>query len=255
MKVEGSTLFVTGGGSGLGAACARLFAENGGNVLIADVQEATSQKLASELGSRVKFVRTDVTDEASVQAALDAAKLQFGGVQVVINCAGVASAGRVVGKDGPHDLKAFSRTIQINLIGTFNVIRLAAVAMSGNTPNEEGERGVIINTASVAAFDGQLGQAAYSASKGGVVSMTLPIARELARFGIRVMTIAPGVFETPMMAGMTEEYQKSLSAAVPFPPRLGRATEYAALARDIVENVMLNGETIRLDGALRMAAR
>ncbi len=255
MNVEGSTFFITGGGSGLGAACARLFAENGGNVLIADVQEQASQKLAAELGSRAKFMRTDVTDEASVQNALEAAKQQFGGVQVAINCAGIASAGRVVGKEGPHDLNAFARTIQVNLIGTFNVIRLAATAMSRNEPNEELERGVIINTASVAAFDGQIGQAAYSASKGGVVSMTLPIARELARFGIRVMTIAPGVFETPMMAGMTPEYQKSLSAAVPFPSRLGKATEYAALARDIIENPMLNGTTIRLDGALRMAPR
>ncbi len=229
MKVEGSTFFITGGGSGLGAACARLFAENGGNVLIADVQEHVSQKLAADLGSRAKFILTDVTDEASVQNALEAAKQQFGGVQVVVNCAGIASAGRVVGKEGPHDLKAFSRTIQVNLIGTFNVIRLAATAMSGNAPNEELERGVIINTASVAAFDGQIGQAAYSASKGGVVSMTLPIARELARFGIRVMTIAPGVFETPMMAGMTPEMQQALSAAVPFPARLGKASEYAAL--------------------------
>ncbi len=255
MKVEGSTFFITGGGSGFGAACARLFASQGGNVLIADVQEEVSQKLAAELGARAKFVPTDVTDEASVQNALTAAIQQFSGVQGVINCAGIASAGRVVGKEGPHELKAFSRTIQVNLIGTFNVIRLAATAMSINAPNEEQERGVIINTASVAAFDGQIGQAAYSASKGGVVSMTLPIARELARFGIRVMTIAPGVFETPMMAGMTPDMQKALSAAVPFPPRLGRASEYAALARDIVENPMLNGTTIRLDGALRMAPK
>lgn len=255
MQVEGSTVFVTGGGSGLGAACARLFVESGANVLIADVQEEVSQRTAAELGSRAKFVRTDVTDEASVQAALEAAKQQFGGVQIAINCAGIASAGRVVSKEGAHDLKAFTRTIQVNLIGTFNVIRLASVMMTGNEPNEDLERGVIINTASVAAFDGQIGQAAYSASKGGVVSMTLPIARELARFGIRVMTIAPGVFETPMMAGMTPDMQRALSAAVPFPARLGRPSEYAALARDIVENAMLNGETIRLDGALRMGPK
>lgn len=255
MQVEGSTFFITGGGSGLGAACARLFAENGGNVLIADVQEQVSQKLAGELGSRAKFARTDVTDEASVQNALETARQHFGGVHVAINCAGIASAGRVVGKEGPHDLNAFARTIQVNLIGTFNVIRLAATMMASNESNEELERGVIINTASVAAFDGQIGQAAYSASKGGVVSMTLPIARELARFGIRVMTIAPGVFETPMMAGMTPDMQKALSAAVPFPARLGKATEYAALARDIVENPMLNGTTIRLDGALRMGPK
>ncbi len=255
MKIEGHTFFVTGGGSGLGAACARLFTSAGGNVLIADVQEKTSQKLAAELGARAKFILTDVTDEASVQNALAAAKQQFGGVHGVVNCAGIASAGRVVGKEGPFDLKVFTRTIQVNLIGTFNVIRLAATLMSQNDPNEEQERGVIINTASVAAFDGQIGQAAYSASKGGVVSMTLPIARELARFGIRVMTIAPGVFETPMMAGMTPEMQKGLSAAVPFPPRLGRPAEYAALAQDIIENPMLNGTTIRLDGALRMGPK
>ncbi|REK19136.1 MAG: SDR family NAD(P)-dependent oxidoreductase [Planctomycetota bacterium] len=255
MNIEGSTFFITGGGSGLGAACARLFVSAGGNALLADVQEEVSQKLAGELGSRAKFVRTDVTDEASVQAALDTAAGQFGSIQGVINCAGIGAAGRVVGKEGPHDLQAFRRTIEVNLIGTFNVIRLAAAVMSKNDPTDEGERGVIINTASVAAFDGQIGQAAYSASKGGVVSMTLPIAREIARFGIRVMTIAPGVFETPMMRGLTPEYQKTLEAAVPFPPRLGRPDEYAALAGQIVENVMLNGTTIRLDGALRMSAK
>ncbi len=255
MKINGSTFFITGGGSGLGAACARLFASQQGNVLIADVQEEAGQKLASELGERALFVRTDVTDEGSVQAAIAQAQEKFGALHVAINCAGIATAGRVVGKEGPHDLQLFSRTIQVNLIGTFNVIRLAAIAMNANVPNDEQERGVIINTASVAAFDGQLGQAAYSASKGGVVSMTLPIARELARFGVRVMTIAPGVFETPMMAGMTPEYQQSLAAAVPFPQRLGRPAEYAALAQDIIENTMLNGTTIRLDGALRMAAR
>jgi NAD(P)-dependent dehydrogenase (short-subunit alcohol dehydrogenase family) len=255
MRIEGSTFFVTGGGSGLGAACARRFAAGGGNVLVADVQEEVSRKLAAELGSRVKFALTDVTDEASVQNALAAAKHEFGGVHVVVNCAGIGSAGRVVGKEGPHDLKAFTRTIQVNLIGTFNVIRLAAAEMAKNEPNEEHERGVVINTASIAAFDGQLGQAAYSASKGGVVSMTLPIARELARFGVRVVTIAPGVFETPMMRGLTPENQKALEAAVPFPPRLGRADEFAALAGQIVENVMLNGTTIRLDGALRMSAK
>ncbi len=237
------------------ARLARLFVTGGGNVLIADVQEQASQKVAAELGARAKFILTDVTDEASVQNALAAAKQQFGGVHCVVNCAGIGSAGRVVGKEGPFDLKVFSRTIQVNLIGTFNVIRLAATLMSQNDPNEEQERGVIINTASVAAFDGQIGQAAYSASKGGVVAMTLPIARELARFGIRVMTIAPGVFETPMMAGMTPEMQKALSAAVPFPPRLGRPAEFAALAQDIIENPMLNGETIRLDGALRMGPK
>jgi NAD(P)-dependent dehydrogenase (short-subunit alcohol dehydrogenase family) len=255
MKIQGSTFFVTGGGSGLGAACARHFTAKGGNVLIADVQEEASRKLAGELGERARFARTDVTDEASVQNALAVAKQNFGGVQVVINCAGIIGVGRVVGKEGPYDLASFSRTIQVNLIGTFNVIRLASAVMAQNQPDAEQERGVIINTASVAAFDGQIGQAAYSASKGGVVSMTLPIARELARFGIRVVTIAPGVFETAMMAGMPEPQQAALAAQVPFPPRLGRAEEFADLAQHIAENSMLNGTTIRLDGALRLSAK
>jgi NAD(P)-dependent dehydrogenase (short-subunit alcohol dehydrogenase family) len=255
MQIDGSTFFITGGGSGLGAACARLFIEGGGSVLIADVQEDVSQKLVGELGKRAKFVRTDVTDEAAVQNALTAAKQAFGAVHVAINCAGIGGAERVVGKEGPHRLDAFARVIQVNLIGTFNVIRLAAALMSQNEPNAERERGVIINTASIAAFDGQIGQSAYSASKGGVVAMTLPIARELARFGIRVLTIAPGVFETPMLRDLPPEAQQALSAAVPFPPRLGRPDEYAALARQIVENTMLNGTTIRLDGALRMSAK
>jgi NAD(P)-dependent dehydrogenase (short-subunit alcohol dehydrogenase family) len=255
MKIDGTSFFVTGGGSGLGAACVRHFASRGGKVLIADVQEEAGKALAAELGSHVRFARTDVTDEASVQNALTSAQQAFGGVHVVINCAGIIGVGRVVGKEGPYDLASFSRTIQVNLIGTFNVIRLAAAIMSSAAPNAEGERGVMINTASVAAYEGQIGQAAYSASKGGVVSMTLPIARELARFGIRVVTIAPGVFETAMMAGMTPDMQKALSAAVPFPPRLGRAGEYADLAHHIVENVMLNGTTIRLDGALRLSAK
>jgi NAD(P)-dependent dehydrogenase (short-subunit alcohol dehydrogenase family) len=255
MKIDGTTFFVTGGGSGLGAACARHFVSRGGQVLIADVQEQAGKALAAELGDKARFARTDVTDEASVQNALSVAQQAFGGVHVVINCAGIIGVGRVVGKEGPYDLASFSRTIQVNLIGTFNVIRLAAAVMSGAAPNAEGERGVIINTASVAAYEGQIGQAAYSASKGGVVSMTLPIARELARFGIRVVTIAPGVFETAMMAGMTPDMQKALSAAVPFPPRLGRPSEYAELSHHIVENVMLNGTTIRLDGALRLSVK
>lgn len=255
MNISGSTFFVTGGGSGLGAACARRFAAAGGNVLIADVQEAAGTALARELGKNARFARTDVTDEASVQNALTLAKQEFGGVQVVINCAGIIGVGRVVGKEGPYDLASFTRTIQVNLIGTFNVIRLAADMMAKAQPNAEGERGVIINTASVAAFEGQVGQPAYSASKGGVVSMTLPIARELARFGIRVVTIAPGVFETAMMAGMPPDQQKALGSQVPFPPRLGRADEFADLAGQIVENVMLNGTTIRLDGALRLSVK
>jgi NAD(P)-dependent dehydrogenase (short-subunit alcohol dehydrogenase family) len=255
MKIAGSTFFVTGGGSGLGAACVRRFSGLGGNVLIADVQEEAGQKLAAELGPRVRFARTDVTDAASVESALTAARQAFGGVNVVINCAGIIGVGRVVGKEGPYDLASFSRTIQVNLIGTFNVIRLAAAVMAQNAPDAEQERGVIINTASVAAFEGQVGQAAYSASKGGVVSMTLPIARELARFGIRVVTIAPGVFETAMMAGMSQPAQEALAAAVPFPPRLGRASEFADLAGHVVENTMLNGTTIRLDGALRLSPK
>jgi NAD(P)-dependent dehydrogenase (short-subunit alcohol dehydrogenase family) len=255
MKIKGSTFFVTGGGSGLGAACARRFSAAGGNVLIADVQEEAGSALARELGQRVRFARTDVTDEASVQNALAAATSQFGAVNVVINCAGIIGVGRVVGKEGPYDLASFSRTVQVNLIGTFNVIRLAAAVMSQNAPDAENERGVIINTASVAAYEGQVGQAAYSASKGGVVAMTLPIARELARFGIRVVTIAPGVFETAMMAGMPPQQQEALAASVPFPNRLGRASEFADLAAHIVENSMLNGETIRLDGALRLSPK
>jgi NAD(P)-dependent dehydrogenase (short-subunit alcohol dehydrogenase family) len=255
MNIEGTTLFVTGGGSGLGAACAKLFASQGGNVLIADVQEKAGTALASELGAKAHFALCDVTDEASVQNAITVAKQKFKAVHVVINCAGIALASRVVGKEGPHDLASFSRTIQVNLIGTFNVIRLTAADMANNQPNAEKERGVIISTASVAAFDGQVGQPAYSASKGGVVSMTLPIARELARFGIRVMTIAPGVFETAMMAGMPKPQQEALEAQVPFPSRLGRPSEFAELARHIVENPMLNGSTIRLDGALRLSTK
>ena len=255
MKIDGTTFFVTGGGSGLGAACARHFVARGGRVLIADVQEEAGRALANELGANARFARTDVTDEASVQNALEAAKQAFGNVHVVINCAGIIGVGRVVGKEGPYDLASFTRTINVNLIGTFNVIRLAAAAMTQNSPDSEKERGVIINTASVAAFEGQVGQAAYSASKGGVVSMTLPIARELARVGIRVVTIAPGVFETAMMAGMTQPMQEALSAQVPFPARLGRPSEYAELAQHIVENSMLNGTTIRLDGALRLSVK
>jgi NAD(P)-dependent dehydrogenase (short-subunit alcohol dehydrogenase family) len=255
MKIAGATFFVTGGGSGLGAACAKHFVDLGGRVLIADVQDENGRAVAAALGEKARFAHTDVTDEASVQNALAAAQQHFGGVQVVINCAGIIGVGRVVGKEGPYDLASFSRTIQVNLIGTFNVIRLAAAMMANNRPDAEQERGVIINTASVAAFEGQVGQAAYSASKGGVVSMTLPIARELARVGIRVVTIAPGVFETVMMAGMPKPAQEALAASVPFPPRLGRASEYAALAQQIVENSMLNGTTIRLDGALRLSPK
>jgi NAD(P)-dependent dehydrogenase (short-subunit alcohol dehydrogenase family) len=228
--------------------------EQGGSVVVADVDTERGERVAAELGERARFVPTDVTDEASVGAAV-AAALELGGPHVAVSCAGIAPAERVLGRDGPHSLARFVAAIQVNLVGTFNVTRLAAQAMAANEPGEDGERGVIVNTASVAAFDGQIGQAAYSASKAGVAGMTLPIARELARHGIRVMAIAPGTFDTPMLAAMSDQVRASLGAQVPFPSRLGRPTEYAALVRHIVENRMLNGETIRLDGAIRMAPR
>jgi NAD(P)-dependent dehydrogenase (short-subunit alcohol dehydrogenase family) len=255
MEIQGRTFLVTGGGSGLGAATARMFAAAGANVLIADVNRAAGEAMTAELGAQARFALADVADEASVQAALSAALEAFGGLHGVVNCAGIGPAERVVGKNGPHSLANFTRVIQVNLIGTFNVIRLAAAAMAENEPTAGGERGVIVNTASVAAFDGQIGQAAYSASKGGVVGMTLPIARELARFGIRVLTIAPGIFETPMLAGLPEAARQSLGQQVPFPARLGRPDEYAALVQHMVENAYLNGEVIRLDGAIRMAPK
>jgi NAD(P)-dependent dehydrogenase (short-subunit alcohol dehydrogenase family) len=249
MKIENSIFIVTGAASGLGNATARMLAEAGGKVLVADLREP------DELLPNMLFHKTDVADEASATAAIEAAKSKFGGLHGLINCAGVAPSERVVGRAGPHGLESFSRTIGINLIGSFNMLRLAAALMSVAEPNEEGERGVIINTASVAAYDGQIGQAAYSASKGGIVGMTLPVARELARFGIRVMAIAPGIFETPMLMAFSQEVRDSLAATVPFPARLGRPNEYAALARHIIENSMLNGEVIRLDGAIRMTAK
>lgn len=255
MQIKGSTFLVTGGSSGLGAACVRRFAAGDGRVVIADVNEEDGRQLAEELGQSVRFVRTDVTDEASVQTAVSTAVETFGGVHGVVNCAGIAIAAKVLGRDGVHELGSFSKVIRVNLVGTFNVIRLATAVMAEAEPNEDEERGVIINTASVAAFDGQIGQAAYSASKGGIVGMTLPIARELARYGIRVMTIAPGIFETPMLAGLPEKARISLGQQVPFPSRLGRPDEYAALAQHIIENNMLNGEVIRLDGAIRMAPK
>ncbi|KJK04191.1 3-hydroxy-2-methylbutyryl-CoA dehydrogenase [Burkholderiaceae bacterium 26] len=249
MEIRDQVFIVTGGASGLGAGTARTLAEAGGKVVIADLNEAAGTALAQELGGR--FVRCDVTSEADGQAVVEATT-SLGTLRGLVNCAGIATASRTVGKTGPHPLDQFARVININLIGTFNMIRLAATAMAGNTPNVGGERGVIINTASVAAFDGQIGQAAYAASKGGVVAMTLAIARDLSRDGIRVMTIAPGIFETPMLLGMPAEVQDALGKMVPFPPRLGKPAEYAQLARAIVENPMLNGETIRLDGAIRM---
>ena len=255
MELANKGVLVSGGASGLGAACVRLLSQCGAKVVIADMNSETGNALAKELGDSALFVQTNVVEEGSVQAAVQAAVNSFGGLHVVINCAGIGAAERVVGKNGPASLATFTKVIQVNLIGTFNVIRLAAAVMAENSPDEGGERGVIINTASVAAFDGQIGQAAYSASKGGIVSMTLPIARELARYGIRVMAIAPGIFDTPMLAGLPEPARLSLGQQVPFPPRLGRPDEYAALAKHIIENQMLNGEVIRLDGAIRMQPR
>jgi len=249
MQIENSVFIITGGASGLGAATARMIAESGGKVVLADVQVDAGEKLADEL--KGKFIKCDVTSEADGKAAVDAAT-SMGTLRGLVNCAGVAPAIKTVGKDGPHPLDAFQRTININLVGTFNMARLAADAMAKTDATDQGERGVIINTASVAAFDGQIGQAAYASSKAAVVGMTLPMARDLSRNGIRVMTIAPGIFETPMLLGMPQEVQDALGRMVPFPPRLGRPAEYAHLAKTIIENVMLNGETIRLDGAIRM---
>ncbi len=256
MDLTTSVVLITGGASGLGAACSQLFAASGARVVIADLNTEQGTLLAQQLGIQACFATTDVTSEESVQQAVDLALATFGGLHIAINCAGIGLAERTLGREQvPHSLAAFSRIIQVNLIGTFNVIRLAAAAMARNEPNVEGERGVIINTASVAAFDGQIGQAAYAASKGGVAGMTLPIARDLARYGIRVMTIAPGLFETPLLGSLPEAARTSLGQQVPFPPRLGRPPEYAALAKHIVENTMLNGEVIRLDGAIRMAPK
>ncbi len=246
MDTRGRTFLVTGGGSGLGAAVAHDLASGGASVISADLEGEESEN--------IRFVKTDVTDEESVQSAVDAA-LESGGLHGVVNCAGVASAEKVLGRERPHSLDSFIKVVQVNLIGTFNAIRLVAAAMKDNEPAGSGERGVIVNTASVAAFEGQIGQVAYAASKGGVVSMTLPVARELAAHGIRVVAIAPGIFDTPMMAGLPEEARESLGNQVPFPSRLGKPEEYAALVRHIVENEMLNGEVIRLDGAIRMADR
>jgi NAD(P)-dependent dehydrogenase (short-subunit alcohol dehydrogenase family) len=249
MRIEGNVFIITGGASGLGAATARMLAADGGKVVLADLQEDAGAALAAELGGR--FVRCDVTQEADGQAVVQAAQA-LGTLRGIVNCAGIAPAAKTVGRDGPHPLDLFARTVGINLVGTFNMCRLAAAAMALAEPLEEGERGVIVNTASVAAFDGQMGQTAYAASKAGVAGMTLPMARDLSKSGIRVMTIAPGIFETPMLLGMPAEVQDALGKMVPFPPRLGKPDEYAQLARAIIGNVMLNGETIRLDGAIRM---
>lgn len=255
MRIQDRVFLVTGGSSGLGLAAARELLALGAKVVLADINAAAGEAQARELGEQVRFVATDITREEEVRRAVETALEAFGALHGLVNCAGVAPAERLLGRNGVHGLESFRRVIDINLVGSFNCLRLAAEAMARNAADAEGERGVIVNTASVAAFDGQIGQAAYAASKGGVVGMTLPLARELARNGIRVMCIAPGVFETPMMAGMPQEVRDSLAANVPFPPRLGRPEEYAALVRHIVENSMLNGEVIRLDGALRMGAK
>ena len=255
MQIKDHVFLVTGAASGLGAAVARMVAGEGGRVVIADLNREAGQALAGELGEAARFAATDVTSEADGKAAVAHALAEFGHLHALVNCAGIAPSEKVLGREGPHRLESFARAVNINLVGTFNMIRLAADAIARETPGADGERGVIVNTASIAAFDGQIGQGAYAASKAGVVGLTLPVARELARAGIRVVTIAPGVFETPMMAGFTAEVQEALGKSVPFPPRLGRPDEYAALVRHICENTMLNGETIRLDGALRMAPR
>ena len=252
MDIAGKVFIVTGGASGLGEGTARMLATHGAKVVVADLQVERGQAVAAEIGG--VFVKCDVSQEADGQAAV-AAALGLGKLMGLVNCAGIAPAAKTVGKDGAHALALFSKTITVNLIGSFNMIRLAAEAMAKNAPEATGERGVLISTASVAAYDGQIGQAAYAASKGGVVGMTLPIARDLARNGIRNMTIAPGIFGTPMLFGMPQEVQDALAASVPFPSRLGTPQDYARLVRHIVENDMLNGEVIRLDGAIRLAPK
>ena len=255
MQLTGKTFIVTGGASGLGRASAEAIITAGGNAVLLDVNAEAGRAAAETLGNRARFAQADVTSEEQVKAAVDLALSAFGGLHGTVNAAGVAPAAKVLGRNGPHALDLFERTIRVNLVGTFNVIRLTAAVLSQNQPLDTGERGVIVNTASIAAFDGQIGQPAYAASKGGIAGMTLPIAREFASLGIRVVTIAPGIFDTPLLAGLPEPARISLGQQVPFPSRLGRPAEYAALVRHIIENEMLNGEVIRLDGALRMAPR
>ncbi len=255
MQLEGKTAVVTGGASGLGNATARMLVEQGANVVLLDLADSDGAQAAEDLGERAAFAATDVTSEDEVQAAIDLAVGRFGGLQLAVNCAGVGWASRVLGREGPHDLGLFTTVVMVNLVGTFNVLRLAAAAMATQDEDEAGERGVIVNTASIAAFDGQIGQAAYAASKGGVVGLTLPAARDLARSAIRVVTIAPGTFDTPMLAGLPDEAREGLATDIPHPHRLGDPAEYALLVRQIVENPYLNGEVIRLDGALRMQQR
>ncbi|HRC72157.1 MAG TPA: SDR family NAD(P)-dependent oxidoreductase [Candidatus Competibacter sp.] len=255
MNLDGRVFLVTGGASGLGAATARMLAQAGAKVAIADLNQQAGAALAAELGPTTRFIVTDIADEASGRAAVEATVGAFGALHGLINCAGVAPAEKVLGKTEPPALAAFAKVVQINLIGAFNLVRHAATAMARNEPVDTGERGVIVNTASVAAYEGQIGQAAYAASKGGMVAMTLPVARELSRHGIRIMTVAPGVMETPMLLGMPQEVQDSLGKMVPFPSRLGKPAEFAGLVRHIIENPYLNGEVIRLDGAIRMGAK
>ena len=254
MQIKDNVFVVTGGGSGLGEATARMFAAQGGKLVLADINAEAGARVAADLGDCARFVHTDVSSEESARAAF-AAVQELGTLRGLVNCAGVAPAEKVVGRDGAHKLDSFARTININLIGSFNMIRLAAEIMSASAPDADGERGVIVSTASVAAYEGQLGQAAYAASKGGVVAMTLPIARELSRSGIRVLTIAPGIMETPMLLGMPPEVQESLGKMVPYPQRMGKPAEYAALVEHIFANRYLNGEVIRLDGAIRMGIK
>ena len=255
MQIKDKVFLVTGAGSGLGAATAIALADAGAKVVLVDLNRQAGEKQAADLGDGACFVETDVANEASAVNAINTAISKFGALHGLVNCAGVAPAEKVVGKEGPHKLESFAKVININLVGTFNMIRLAADAMMKNAPDAGGERGVIVNTASVAAYEGQLGQAAYAASKGGIVALTLPVARELARSGIRCMTIAPGIMETPMLLGMPPEVQDGLNKMVPFPTRMGKPAEYAALVRHIAENSYLNGEVIRLDGAIRMGAK
>ncbi len=252
MDLASAKAVISGGASGLGFATAQRIIAAGGQAVLLDVNEEQGESRAAELGDRSSFVRTDVSDEASVKAAIQSAGEFMGGITLAVNCAGIAPAGRTLGRDGPWPAENFNRVIQVNLVGSFNVTKEAAAVMQSNEPNDDGERGVVISTASIAAFEGQIGQAAYSASKGGVVGMMLPLAREFAQFGIRVNTIAPGIFMTPMMAGMPEEVQESLGRQIPFPPRLGRPEEYADTAAFIYGNPVVNGETIRIDGAIRM---
>lgn len=255
MHISGHTFIVTGGASGLGRAAAEAILASGGNTVLLDVNAETGRAAEQALGAQARFARADVTSEEQVQAAVDLAVSAFGNLYGVVNAAGIGPAAKVLGRNGPHPLDLFEKTVRVNLVGTFNVIRLAAAVMAQNTPLETGERGVIINTASIAAFDGQIGQPAYAASKGGIVGLTLPVAREFAALGIRCVTIAPGIFDTPLLAALPEAARVSLGQQVPFPSRLGRPAEYAALARHVIENEMLNGEVIRIDGALRMAPR